>query len=55
MRMISGKQGKRGGNDDVVTDLILLDPDEFTRLYHPLHVKTAVCSDEPLQLNAWSS
>ena len=46
MKLISGKNGKKGGCDNVNTDLALLDPDAFTRLYHPVHVKMAIYADE---------
>ena len=44
------KKNKKGGIDNVNADLAQLVPDEFTRLYHPLHLKMALCADEPLAL-----
>ena len=50
MGIMSGKKGKKGGIDNVNADLAQLVPDEFTRLYHPLHLKMALFADEPLAL-----
>ena len=50
MNLASGKQGKKGGSDNVNTDLAMLDPDSFTRLDRPVHVQTALYADEPLEL-----
>lgn len=49
VRFIPGKEGKRGGSDDVNTDPSLFDPENSTRLYHLVHVKISL-SDGPLQV-----
>ena len=44
---IGSKRGRAPGKDGISIDLALLAPDQFTRLYHPMHVKSALLSREP--------
>ena len=41
---------KAPGFDCSMPELAAIDPEQYVRLFHPLHVKMAVTSTEPLQL-----
>ena len=42
------KMGRRGGTDGLTDDLCRIAPDQMTRLYHPLLVKSQMATVEPL-------
>ena len=46
--LLESEGGRAPGGDCITSDLALLAPEQFTRLYHPLHVKSALLSREPL-------
>eukprot|EP00959_Pyramimonas_sp_CCMP1952_P191228 3998862-Pyramimonas_sp.AAC.1 len=43
-------RGKAGGPDDIINDLLKLDPEYFAALLHPLFVKIGLDTREPLAL-----